>query len=137
MKRIDDPGADFVPACEEKLGFLERELGFHRRVVDGTAVQFEGDRTAVRVELAPRDDEICVWLVRLVNGRMPPVFSYAPSHWIPLDELEPGLRYRRRMWGDRFSRDELDRTLAMTASALHRNEEVLRGDHEIFDRHAR
>src|SRR3712207_7911188 len=42
-----------------------------RRVVDGTAVQFEGDRTAVRVELAPRDDEICVWLVRLVNGRMP------------------------------------------------------------------
>jgi hypothetical protein len=137
VKRIEDPGADFVPACEKKLGFLERELGFRRHIVDGTAVQFEGDRTAVRIELAPRDDEICVWLVRLVAGQMPPVFAYAPSHWIPLDELEPGLRYRRRFWGDRFSHEELDRTLAMAASALHRNEDVLRGDHEIFERHAR
>jgi hypothetical protein len=137
VKRINDPGADFVPATEDRLGFLERDLGFRRRIVDGTAILYEGDRTAVRVELAPRDDEVCVWLVRLVNGRMPPVFSYAPSHWIPLDELEPALRYRRRMWGERFSEEELDRTLLMAASALHRNENVLRGDHEIFERHRR
>ena len=135
MKRIVDPGADFVPATERELRFLEHDLGFRRSVVDGTAVLYEGERTAVRVELAPRDDEVCVWLVRLVEGRMPPVFSYAPSHWIPLDELEPELRYRRRMWGERFSEAELDRTLHLASSAPHRHENVLRGDHEVFRRH--
>ena len=137
MRRINDPGADFVPATERELRFLERDLGFRRRVVDGTAILYEGERTAVRVELAPRDDEVCVWLVRLVDGRMPPVFSYAPSHWIPLDELEPALRYTRRIWGERFSEAELDQTLHTAAAALHRNESVLHGDHEIFERHRR
>ena len=138
MKRFVDPGAAFVPASADRLRFLEEEHGFRREVVgDGTAILYTGRETAVRVELEPRDDQICIWLVRLVDGRLPPLFAYAPSHWLPLDELEPSLRVARRMFGEAFTAAELDRTLSVAAETLRRHAHVLAGDHPAFEEHAR
>lgn len=138
MKTFVDPGAAFVPVSTDRLSFLEEEHGFRREVVgDGTAILFMGRETAVRVELEPRDDQICVWLVRLVDGKLPPLFPYAPSHWLPLDELEPSLRVARRMLGEAFTAAELDRTFSVAAATLRRHAHVLTGDHAIFEEHAR
>ena len=138
MRTFVDPGAAFVPASTARLCFLEEEHGFRREVVgDGTAILYTGRETAVRVELEPRDDQVCVWLVRLVGGRLPPLFAYAPSHWLPLDELEPSLRVARRMFGEAFTADELDRTLSVAAETLSRHAHVLAGDHAAFEDHAR
>jgi hypothetical protein len=138
MKTFVDPGAAFVPASIDHLRFLEEEHGFRREVVgDGTAILYTGRETAVRVELEPRDDQVCVWLVRLVGGKLPPLFAYAPSHWLPLDELEPSLRVARRMFGEAFTVAELDRTLAVAAATLRRHANVLAGDHAVFEEHAR
>ena len=126
MRTFVDPGAAFVPASTERLRFLEEEHGFRREVVgDGTAILYTGTETAVRVELEPRNDYICVWLVRLVDGRLPPLFAYAHSHWLPLDELEPSLRVARRMLGEAFTAAELDRTLSAVALTLRRHAHVL------------
>jgi hypothetical protein len=138
MKTFVDPGAAFVPASSDHLRFLEEEHGFHREVVgDGTAILYTGRETAVRVELEPRDDQVCLWLVRLVDGKLPPLFAYAPSHWLPLDELEPSLRVARRMLGESFTAGELDRTLAVAATTLRRHAHVLAGDHAVFEEHGR
>ena len=138
MKTFVDPGAAFVPASTDRLRFLEEELGFRREVVgDGTAILYTGRETAVRVELEPRDDQICVWLVRLVDGRLPPLFVYAPSHWLPLEEVEPSLRVAGRMFGEAFTAAELDWTLSVSALALRRHAHVLAGDHAAFEEHAR
>ena len=138
MKTFVDPGAAFVPASTDRLRFLEEEHGFRREVVgDGTAIRYTGRETAVRVELEPRDDQICVWLVRLVDGRLPPLFAYTPSHWLPLDELEPSLRVASRMFGEAFTAAELDRTLSVTALALRRDAHVLAAHHAAFEEHAR
>ena len=137
MKSFVDHGAAFVPASSDRLRFLEEEHGFRREVVgDGTAILYTGRETAVRVELEPRDDQICVWLVRLVDGSLPPLFTYAPSHWLPLDDLEPSLRVACRMFGEAFTAAELDRTLSLTALALRRHTHVLAGDHAAFEEHA-
>ena len=138
MKTFVDPGAAFVTASTDRLRFLEEEHGFRREVVgDGTAIVYTGLATAVRVELEPRDDQVCVWLVRLVDGKLPSLFAYAPSHWLPLDELEPSLRVARRMLGDAFTAAELDRTLTVAAATLRRHTHVLAGDHAVFEAHTR
>ncbi|MGI8607483.1 MAG: hypothetical protein ACR2L0_10115 [Gaiellaceae bacterium] len=138
MKTFVDPGAAFVPASSDRLRFLEEEHGFHREVVgDGTVIPYTGRETAVRVELEPRDDQVRVWLVRLVDRKLPPLFAYAPSHWLPLDDLEPSLRVARRLFGESFTAAELDRTLSVAAATLRRHAHILAGDHAGFEEHAR
>ena len=82
MKRIVDPATTFVPACE-------RIFGRRPEVVeDGRAVLLREGETAVKLSLEAGERELWVSRVRLVDGDLPPVFAYAPTHEHRLRAIE-------------------------------------------------
>ena len=139
MRTFVDPGARFVPLCAERFAFLEREYACSRSVVEnGRAVLYRNRATGVKIELHPRDDDVWISLVRLVNGALPPLFAYAPSHWLDLDRLlaarAPATALARRAPGERFTAEYLERALEERARVLRRYaSDVLSGDHAVFE----
>jgi hypothetical protein len=74
VKRIVEPATTFVPTAERVFG---RAL----EVVDGgRAVLFREGESAVKLSLEAGERELWVSVVRLVEGQLPPVFAYAPTH---------------------------------------------------------
>ena len=74
MRRIVDPATTFVPAAEAVFG-RPAEV-----VDDGRAVLFRGRDEAVKLSLEAGERELWVSVVRLVEGGLPPVLAYAPTH---------------------------------------------------------
>jgi hypothetical protein len=83
VKRIVDPATTFVPACE-------RIFGRTPQVVDeGRAVLLRDDaESALKLSLEAGERELWVSRVRLVDGDLPPLFAYAPTHERRLREIE-------------------------------------------------
>jgi hypothetical protein len=88
MKTFVDASATFVPACAERLAFLERQ-GFHRGLAQGgTAVLYRNGATGFKLSLEAGERELWVSRIDLVEGEPPPIFAWAPSHERRLAEIE-------------------------------------------------
>ena len=82
MKRIVDPATTFVPACERIFGRAAEVVD------DGRAVLLRDGDEALKLSLEAGERELWVSRVRLVDGDLPPVFTYAPTHERRLREIE-------------------------------------------------
>jgi hypothetical protein len=82
MKRIVDGATNFVPAC----GAI---FGRPPEIVDaGRAVLFREGEDAVKLSLEAGERELWVTRIRLLEGELPPLFAYAPTHERRIAEIE-------------------------------------------------
>jgi hypothetical protein len=82
MRTIVDPNASFVPAAARIFARVPE-------IVDrGRAVLFRVGDEAVKLSLEAGERELWVSLIRLEEGDLPRIFTYAPTHERRLAEIE-------------------------------------------------
>jgi hypothetical protein len=81
MRRIVDPATAFVPTAERVFG---RPVEV---VDDGRAVLVRDGDAGVKLSLEAGERELWVSVVHLVEGELPPVFAYAPTHERRIGEI--------------------------------------------------
>lgn len=128
------------------FGYLETEYGFHIAEVNAssaweTYLRYESSALAVKVSRSVEFDSAELWLIRLVDGRVPkyPVFINpdTPINYVMLDRI---VRERAPQESEQFhslrglSDEQIVRTLMFLATSLRAHaDDVLRGDFAIFD----
>ena len=128
------------------FGYLETEYGFHLAEANAksgweTFVRYESSFLAVKVARSVEFNSAELWLIRLVNGRVPeyPVFIYpdTPINYVMLDTVvsrrspEAAAPFHSLRG---LSEEEIERTLMFLATALRAYaDDVLRGDFAILD----
>lgn len=128
------------------FGYLETSYGFHVAEVNAstwweTFVRYESASLAVKVTHSVEFDRAELWLVRLVEGKLPeyPIFINpdTPINYVILDRAlqnrAPEEAERLRELGG-LSDEAVERSLAFLSSALRTYcDDTLHGDLAIFD----
>lgn len=99
-------------------------------------ITYKNQTTGIKVSFELRENQIFVYLIRLINGEIP-AYLDAPSRWFYLDNLvklrSPSTTLPRKEFGDWLTPDDIDDILTAYASALKKyGEDVLRGDFSVF-----
>jgi len=128
------------------FSFLEATYGFHFASVDGaswwqTTVRYDSPTLAVRIDKSVEFERVEVWLIRLVDGRVPeyPIFINpdTPINYVILDRV---LQNRAPQDAENLANlrglndEQVERSLGFLAQAIRAYcDDVLRGDFAIFD----
>jgi hypothetical protein len=134
----------FAQKCLNKFRYLSAygcELVGIEEDSYGTDITYKNQPTGIRISFEIRENDIFVYLIRLINGEIPPYLD-APSRWFYLDNLvrlrSPETTLPRKEAGDWLTSDDIDEILTAYAGALKEyGEDVLRGDFSIFAELAR
>ena len=129
----------FTQKCLMRFEYLSTygfELADITRDSYGSEVTYKNRTTGVKVSFEVRENEIFVYLIRLIDGETPDYLD-APSRWFYLDNLvklrSPPTNVPRKEGGDWFTPDDVDRFLTVYAELLKEyGEDVLRGDFSVF-----
>ena len=129
----------FTQKCLMRFEYLSTngfELAGITRDSYGSEVTYKNRTTGVKVSFEVRENEIFVYLIRLIDGEIPDYLD-APSRWFYLDNLvklrSPTTNVPRKEGGDWFTPDDVDRFLSVYAELLKEyGEDVLRGDFSVF-----
>jgi len=130
----------------DHFGFLETTYGFHFASVDRaswwqTTVRYDAPTLAVRIDKSVEFERVKVWLIRLVDGRLPeyPIFINpdTPINYVILDRV---LQNRAPHEAERLANmrglhdEQVERSLVFLSDMLRTYcDDVLRGDFAIFD----
>jgi hypothetical protein len=138
-----DAGAarSFVEEAEAALRFLRDDHGFEAPVVEDVPfavwVTFTGQTAAVKAAFDTRDRLVEIFLVKLVDGELPPYDETEATHYIDTvslaalargDEPSPHA-YRLQS----LTRDELSRVLRWHADVVREFGDILGGDFGRFE----
>ena len=132
----------FEKQCHQIFQFLVDDFGFKIVSVErgpanvGVHITYQG-RSAVQVSFEPAEDAVFVYLIRLLDGKIPDYPLKYPTNAFYLDELidlkSPSLKIARKNVGKPLSSQELEAILKQYANALRRiGADVLRGDSGAF-----
>jgi hypothetical protein len=129
----------FTQKCLMRFEYLSTygfELADITRDSYGSEVTYKNRTTGVKVSFEVRENEIFVYLIRLIDGEIPDYLD-APSRWFYLGNLvklrSPTTNVPRKEGGDWFTPDDVDRFLTVYAELLKEyGEDVLRGDFSVF-----
>lgn len=139
---MNDLYKTFETLCRRTFQFLVDDFGFRIVSVErgpanvGIHITYQ-DRSAVQVSLEPTENAVFVYLIRLLDGKIPEYPLKYPANSFYLDELidlkSPSLKIERNDTGKPLSPRELKGILMQYANALRRvGVEVLRGNAEVF-----
>jgi hypothetical protein len=142
MTTFDDTShlqAIFIQNCLNRFDYLSAygfELAGTTRDRYGSEVTYKNQTTGVKVSFEVRENEIFVYLIRLIDGEIPDYLD-APSHWFYLDNLvklrSPRTNVPRKEADDWFTPEDVDHLLSVYAELLKEHgEDVLRGDFLVF-----
>lgn len=134
-----DLRAIFIQKCLDRFGYLSAygfELAGTTRDRFGSEETYKNQTTGVKVSFDVRENDISVYLIRLINGEIPDYLE-APSRWFYLDNLvklrSPATNVPRKKGSDWLTPDDIDRILSAYADLLRKyGEDVLRGDFSVF-----
>jgi hypothetical protein len=141
---VNDPDATaaqvFVTEATSLFHFLMDEYGFHGPIVEDVPfavwVVFNGREAAVKVAFDTRDRLIETFLVRLVNGDLPPYDETEATHYVGTESLA-ALSARELALADatlaRSTSEDFRRVLGWHADVIQEFGDVLRGDFRRFD----
>ena len=132
----------FENLCRQTFQFLEDDFGFKIASVErgpvnvGIHITYQG-RSAVQVSFEPRENAVFVYLIRLLDGKIPEYPLKYPMNSFYLDELinlkSPSLKVAQKGAGKLLSSRDLEAILNQYANALRQvGIDVLRGDPRIF-----
>ena len=114
----------FVQNCLNRFEYLSTfgfELAGITRDNYGSEVTYKNRTTGVKVSYEVRENEIFVYLIRLVNAEIPEYLD-APSRWFYLDNLvklrSPATNVPRKKGSDWLTPDDIDRILSAYAELL-------------------
>jgi hypothetical protein len=134
----------FTRKCIDKFSYLDA-YGFKLEDIKETEyrdqITYKSETTGIKISLEIRDNQIFVYLIRLINGSIP-AYLDAPSRWFYLDNIvkfrSPSATLPRKGFGDLLTADDIDYILSEYALALKEyGEDVLRGNFSIFTELAR
>jgi hypothetical protein len=142
MTTFDDTSdlqAIFIQNCLNRFEYLSTygfELAGTTRDRYGSEVTYKNPTTGVKVSFEVRENEIFVYLIRLIDGEIPD-YLHAPSNWFYLDNLvkprSPRTNVPRKEADDWFTPEDVDNFLSVYAELLKEHgEDVLRGDFHVF-----
>ena len=127
MTTFDDTSdlqAVFIQKCLNRFEYLSAygfELADTTRDRYGSEVTYKNQTTGVKVSFDVRENDISVYLIRLINGEIPDYLD-APSRWFYLDNLvklrSPATNVPRKKGGDWLTPDAIDRILSAYADLL-------------------
>ena len=129
----------FIKECLDKFRFLEAYgcelVGIEENDSD-VEITYKNQTTGIRVSFEVRENNILVYLIRLVSGEIP-AYLDAPSHWFYLDNViklrSPSTTLPRKAPGDWMTPEDIDYFLTAYADALREYcGDVLRGDFRVF-----
>ncbi|MBI3970041.1 MAG: hypothetical protein HY332_02020 [Chloroflexi bacterium] len=138
---VTDLGEDFVRLCRQIFDFLIHEYRFRvegvTRDEHTVAVIYKNATTGVEISYEPRQNDIFVYLIRLVEGDIP-AYLDRPLNWLYLHNL---LEYKgsqrdivHKSVGDWLTAADIETILRQYADALRAcADDVLRGDFRAFD----
>ncbi len=130
----------FTQKCLNKFKYLLAAYGCELAGIEedkyGTEVTYKNQTTGIRISFEIRENDIFVYLIRLINGEIP-AYLDAPSRWFYLDNLvmlrSPSTTLLRKEFGGWLTPNDVDDILTAYASALKEyGEDVLRGDFSVF-----
>lgn len=139
---MNDLYKTFENLCRQTFQFLIDDFGFKIKSIErgpsnvGLQITYQG-RIAIQVNLEPTENSVFVYLIRLLDGKIPEYPLKYPANSFYLDELidlkSPSLKMERNNTGKPLSPQELKAILKQYANALRRlGVEVLRGNVGIF-----
>jgi hypothetical protein len=139
---MNDLYKTFENLCRQIFQFLVDDFGFKIVSVErgpanvGIHITYQG-RSAVQVSFEPAENAVLVYLIRLINGKIPEYPLKYPTNAFYLDELvdlkSPSLKIARKGVGKPLSSQALEAILKQYADALRRvGADVLRGDSRAF-----
>ena len=129
----------FTQKCLDKFRYLAT-YGFELTSIEedryGTEITYKNETTGIRVSYEIRENDIFLYLIRLVKGEIP-AYIDAPSRWFYLDNLvklrSPSTTLPQKEPEDWLTPDDIDEILTAYANALKEyGEDVLRGDFSVF-----
>jgi hypothetical protein len=141
---VSDPDAAaarlFVTEATSAFHFLTDEYGMERPIVDDVPfavwMVFKGGEAAVKVAYDTRDQLIETFLVKLVNGGLPPYDEAEATHYVGTESLA-ALSTRERSFADaglgHRTSEDFRRVLGWHADVVREFGDVLRGDFGRFD----
>lgn len=132
----------FEKLCRRTFQFLVDDFGFKVAAVErgpvnvGIHITYQG-RSAVQVSFEPAENAVFVYLIRLLDGKIPEYPLKYPTNSFYLDELidlkSPSLKVAQKGVGKLLSSRDLEAILKQYANALRQvGVDVLRGDARIF-----
>jgi hypothetical protein len=134
----------FAKTCLRKFKYLS-EYGFRLAGIErdsyGIEVTYKNRTTGIKISFEIRENDITVYLIRLVNGEIPEYLD-APSRWFYLDNLvklrASATELPRKEGSSWFTPDEVDRVLGVYAELLNQyGLDVLHGHFSVFAELAR
>ena len=131
----------FVAEATSSFRFLSAEYTFEGPFVDdgpfAVWMVFKGLATGVEVAYDTRDDLVETFLVRLVNGDLPPYDETEETHYVGTESLAPLERAQDRWLADANltdrTHDDFRRVLGSAPGVVGEFGDVLRGDFRRFD----
>lgn len=130
----------FGEEIERQFGFLAEHHGFGRwrfrdNAQHGITAWAKNDTTAVEIEYDPMDESLEVYVIKLRNGRKPPMDEAWGTRWALLWELAKQEGKADAIIGTLSKRSEVAMTAALAryAKALADFRDVLDGDFDRFD----
>lgn len=140
LHNISEVRRTFIQRCLKRFSYLTR-YGCELVSIDedssyGVEVTYKNQTTAVTVSLEDRENEIFVYLIRLVNGVIPDYLD-APSRWFYLDNLvklkSSSVTLPQKEFGNWLTPADIDHFLKVYAESLEEyGEDVLYGDFSAF-----
>jgi hypothetical protein len=130
----------FQDTATTAFSFLPARYGFGSPEVErpdgrSVVVTYRSAWTGVRLSLDLKDQDLFVYLIRLIDGAVPS-YAHRPEHWAYLDTLitSRGGASLPHPLGDGLTRSSLGTLLARYADGLAQyGEAILRGDFAEFD----
>jgi hypothetical protein len=130
----------FVEEAQVAFRFLQDELDYPAPVVEDVPfavwVTVKGPQTGLKAAFDTRDRLVEVFLVRLVDGELPPYDETEATHYadaVSLAALARGEPNPADYRLTALSREELRRVLRWNAGVIQEFEDVLRGDFPRFE----
>jgi hypothetical protein len=141
---MNDPDSEaaraFVEEAQLAFRFLQDDLGYAETIVEDVPfavwVTAKRPETGVKVALDVRDRLVEVFLVRLVDGELPPYDEAEATHYadtISLATLVRGEPNPTDYQLASFARQELQRVLQWNAGVVREFVDILRGDFRRFE----
>jgi hypothetical protein len=129
----------FTRKCLKTFRFLAAygcELSSIEQDTYGVEITYKNQTTGIKVSFEVRENDIFVYLIRLINGEIP-AYLDAPSRWFYLDNVvkfrSPSTTLPRKGFGEQLTPDDIEHMLAVYADALKEyGEDVLHGDFSVF-----
>ena len=125
----------FTQKCLRKFGFLA-DYGCELTSIEETGhiveITYKNQTTGIKVSFESRENDIFVYLIRLINGEIP-AYLDAPSRWFYLDNIinlrSPSTALPRKEFGCWLMPRDIDYFLTIYSDALKEfGEDVLLGD---------